>query len=403
MASKAIEFGLPKGAILFSADGYSYEFRENLGAAHHGQSLFLARRRTSEGHPRGKVLLKAIPDQSGPSGSRVRRARAKLLEEVRIAEHLDHPSILKVLGLHKVHGYWYAVLEHPTGTSLTDLLSMVAELGIWFTPEMTLYIGVQLANALDHAHTAKDAHGNPLNIVHRAVDPERIFFDWDGAVQISDFGAATSTLPGRLTSSVRRPQGDFFYASPESLLGGKVDARSDLFSLGLVMLELATGRCLLYPDATVDPERVAALSDRRQRRVKRAIRRATLAGLQPAVETAIWQAATFTQADVDESTRGLPQSLRVILGRLLAPAPAERYQSARELAGDINAWMGGVFTKADAVAELTALVAKSVPGSKREGMEVEAPTEERAKGNEATTAARLARGARLALTEGDSA
>ncbi|QSQ17167.1 protein kinase domain-containing protein [Myxococcus landrumensis] len=398
MASKAIEFGLPKGAILFSADGHSYEFRESLGPAHHGQSLFLARRRTLEGHPRGKVLLKAIPDQSGPSGSRVRRARTKLLEEVRIAEHLDHPGILKVLGLHKVHGYWYAVLEHPAGNALADMLSMVSELGVWFSPEMTLFIGAQLASALDHAHSAKDAAGVPLNIVHRAVDPDRIFFDWDGSVQLSDFGAATSTLPGRLTTSVRRPQGDFFYASPEALLGGKVDARSDLFSLGLVMLELSTGRCLLYPDAPVSPERVAALSERRQRRVKQAIRRATLAGLQPTVEAAIWQAATFTSADVDVLTRGLPQSLRVLLGRLLTPAPAERYQSARELAGDINAWMGGVFTKADAVAELTALVAKSVERRKPEGADAEFPDE-----GEVTTTARFASGERQSMTESDSA
>ncbi|WP_228556632.1 protein kinase [Myxococcus sp. AB025B] len=398
MASKAIEFGLPRGAILFSADGYSYEFLEHLGPAHHGQSLFLARRRTLEGHPRGKVLLKAIPDQSGPSGGRVRRARAKLLEEVRIAEHLDHPSILKVLGLHKVHGYWYAVLEHPAGNALADLLSMVSELGIWFTPEMTLFIGAQLAHALDHAHSATDEHGKPLNIVHRAVDPDRIFFDWDGSVQLADFGAATSTLPGRLTTSVRRPQGDVFYASPEALLGGKVDARSDLFSLGLVMLELSTGRCLLYPDAPVAPEKVAALSERSRRRIKRSIRRATLAGLQPTVETAIWQAATFTEADVDALTRGLPQSLRVLLGRLLTPAPAARYQSARELVGDIDAWMGGIFRKADAVAELTALVAKSVGGNKSEGMDTPLPDD-----SDATTTARLARGERLAVTEGESA
>ncbi|QSQ10746.1 serine/threonine-protein kinase [Myxococcus landrumensis] len=402
MAAKAIEFGLPKGAILFSADGYSYEFREHLGVAHHGASLFLARRRTPEGHPRGKVLLKAIPDQYGAAGNRVRRARRKLQEEVRIAERLDHPGILKVLGLHKIHGYWYAVLEHPSGTSLSELLTLVSEMGSWLSPELTLYIGSQLANALDHAHTATDEHGTPLNIVHRAVDPDRIFLDWDGAVQLSDFGAATSTVPGRLTSSGRRPHGDFFYASPEALLGGKVDARSDLFSVGLVLLELVSGRSLLYPDALVSPERVAALSERSRNRVTRSLKRASLAGMPPTVETAIWQSATFTQADVDVLTRGLPQSLRVLLGRLLSPAPTARYQSARELAGDISAWMGDVYTKADAVAELAALAEMSIKGSQRGREEGESLADERPRGSEATTTARRSRDAALTVANDDS-
>ncbi|MCP3103844.1 protein kinase [Myxococcus sp. K15C18031901] len=400
MAASAIEFGLPRGAILFSAGGFSYEFREDLGASHHGQSLFLARRRTPDGHPRGKVLLKAIPDQSAASGNRVRRARAKLDEEVRLAEQLDHPGILKVLGLHKVYGYWYAVLEHPAGTSLADLLTLVGERGTWFSPTLTLYIGMQVANALDHAHTAKDDHGKPLNIVHRAIDVDRIFVDWDGSAQLADFGLALCSLPGRITSSVRRPQGDFFYASPEALLGGKVDARSDLYSLGLVMLELATGKCLLYPDEPVTAEKGSALSERRRRRVTRAIRRATLAGMSPTVEDAIWRAATYTEADVDEMTRKLPQSLRVLLGRLLAPSPAARYQSAQELAGDIKAWMGGIFTKADAIAELSRIAAKSLVGRRLEMGEAEEQEEAGPASHEATTTARHLRTSPRASAKG---
>jgi len=236
----AIEFKLPRGAILFNDGTHAFEFREDLGEAHHGLKLFLARRRTLEGnHPRGKVLLKAVGLPSGREARSVYRARAKLEEQVRLAAHLEHPGILRVHGLHKAESAWYVITEHPVGHNLDDLLAIVSECDRWFSPFFTLYVGEQVASALEHAHGAKDSDGNPLGIVHRAIDLGHVFMDWKGKVQVSDFGLALSRLPGRVASTVRRPQGATFFASPEMLLGGRVDARSDLFALGLVMLVLA--------------------------------------------------------------------------------------------------------------------------------------------------------------------
>ncbi|QDE69826.1 protein kinase [Myxococcus xanthus] len=357
--SKAIEFKIPPGAILFSADGVGYEFREDLGPTHHGMSLFVARLRNSSGEPRGKVLLKAVPAPSEKEGGRVRRARAKLDEQVRLAASLSHPAILKVHGLHKVEGYWYVSAEHPSGNSLNELLTLVVECRRWFSPLFVMFVGSQVAAALEHAHTAKDASGRPLNIVHRAIDVAHIFMDWDGTVRLGDFGLALSNLPGRVASSVRGPRGDYFYSSPEMLLGGPVDARSDLFMLGVVLLEMATGKNLLFHPDAITPEVMGSLSVKRRRRVVQAIKRATLAGASPMVEDAIWRAATLTDADVDAMTEGLPQGLRVTLNRLLRVSPRERYQSAGELAADLAAWIGGTFTKADAAAELRARAAQA--------------------------------------------
>jgi serine/threonine protein kinase len=348
----AIEFPLPRGAILFSDGGFSYEFREDLGEAHHGLRLFVARKRTVEGHPRGKVLLKCVGLPSGPEWQRVDKARAKLEEQVRLATYLDHPGILRVHGLHKVEGTWYVVTDHPSGHSLDDYLSLVQECERWFSPFFALYVGAQVARALEHAHTRKDAHGRPLGIVHRAIDTGHIFMSWEGKVQVADFGVALSRLPGRVVSTVRRPQGDTYFASPEMLLTGRVDVRSDLFALGLVMLELTTGKNLLYTGNVIPEETKAALSDKKRQRVHRAIRRARLAGCDDAMEEIIWRVATYTPEDVDAETAGLPDTLRLPICRLLQRSPAARYQTAAELEQDLHRRLGETFGTKEAATEL---------------------------------------------------
>jgi serine/threonine protein kinase len=209
---------------------------------------------------------------------------------------------------------------------------------------------------LQYAHAAKGEQGRPLGIVHRAIDLAHVFVDWEGRVQVSDFGLALSTLPGRVVSTVRRPQGDTYFSSPEMLLGGKVDARSDLFALGLVMLEMSTGRNLLDTDLGVSHAAKAALSKRQLARVKRAIKRASLAGCDPTVEQTIWRAATYTQEDLEAITAGLPETLRLPLRKLLQRSPNARYQTAAELETDLRRWLAqGDFGKAQAAAELNEL------------------------------------------------
>ena len=354
----AIEFPLPKGAILFSdRDGVSYEFREDLGEAHHGLSLFLARRRVN-GYAQGKVLLKAVGQPiGGVQALRVLKARAKLEEQVRLTAPLIHPGIVQVHGLHKTDAAWYVITDHPAGQDLNDLMGLATELDRWFSPLFTLYVGAKVADVLQYAHAATGAQGRPLGIVHRAIDLSHIFMDWDGQVQVSDFGLALSTLPGRVVSTVRRPQGDSYFASPEMLLGLKVDARSDLFALGLVMLEISTGRNLLDTDLGVSDAAKSVLSKKQLARVKRAIKRARLAGCAPEVEQTIWRAATYTQEDLEAVTTGLPDMLRVPLRKLLQRSPAARYQTAAQLETDLRRWLGDSFGKGDAAAELKKLKA----------------------------------------------
>lgn len=223
-------FRIPIGAILFEMDGIQYEFREDLGEVQHGISHFVARQRIN-GRPKKRVMIKAVGHLSSPLITRMLRARAKLDEQVRLAKYLDHPGIQRVHGLKKAEGTWYVVAEYPSGNSLSTLINLVTECRHWYTPEFTMYIGARLADVLEYAHTVKDEQGRLLKIVHRAIDGEHVFLDWNGIVQVSDFGLSLSDLPGRTPSSAQRLFGDGFYSSPEMLLGKRVDERADLFSL----------------------------------------------------------------------------------------------------------------------------------------------------------------------------
>ncbi|WP_225413101.1 serine/threonine protein kinase [Stigmatella hybrida] len=365
----ATGFGIPRGAILFEADGVQYEFLEDLGEVQSEVRLFVGRRRIA-GRPKNKVLIKAVGLSGAPQMSRVMRARAKLDGQVRLAKYLDHPGIHRVHGLKKVEGTWYVIAEFPSGNSLSTLLNLVSECRHWYTPLFAMYIGARVADVLAYAHAAKDEQGRPLNIVHRAIDADHVFLDWDGAVRISDFGLALSTLPGRVPSTVRRLYGDGFYASPEVLLGKRAGAHMDLFSLGVLMLELATGKNLLYAPDEVTEEVKASLSPPQLRRVKRAIERAQLSGCSPLLEDAIWRVATYTEADVERLTASLSEGLRMTLRKLLHPVQGERYPTAAELVEDLRRWLGGLtFSPADAIAELNSVMdeaAKHLAGKELE-------------------------------------
>jgi eukaryotic-like serine/threonine-protein kinase len=353
----ATEFQIPTGAILFSEGGVSYEFRKDLGEANHGLNLFLARKRTAEG-PGGRVLLKAVGLPTGRDGARVVKARSRMEEEVRLATLLDHPGILRVFGMHKGEGAWYVITEHPEANPLVDLLTLVMEGDGYFSASFVLYLGAQVADVLHHAHTRTDESGRALGLVHRAINPETLFMDWLGGVKVADFGLALSTLPGRVVSTVQRPQGNAYYASPEMLMGFKPDARSDLFSLGLVMLELATGKSLLSPPEGVPEEVKATLSRSKRERVGRAVKRATKAGCPDEVESMIWRAATYTPEDLDGLTQDLPQPLKVPLCKLLQRSRAERFQTAGEVADALRGWLGSSFGARDAAAELATIAAE---------------------------------------------
>jgi serine/threonine protein kinase len=164
---------------------------------------------------------------------------AMFLDEARLAAMLHHPGIVQVFDIGEdEQGFWY-VMEYVRGRSAGQVLRQARQRGKPVPIECVVYIGQQMARALHYAHHRVTSKG-PLGLVHRDVSPGNVLLGFDGAVKLADFGVARAS--GRLAETVGGEfKGKYVYASPEQVRGERVDSRSDLFSLGLVLHELITG------------------------------------------------------------------------------------------------------------------------------------------------------------------
>jgi tetratricopeptide (TPR) repeat protein/tRNA A-37 threonylcarbamoyl transferase component Bud32 len=165
-----------------------------------------------------------------------------LRREARLCSRLDHPGIVKVLELGEHDGEVYLRMEHVDGASLERLLAGARGSRRRLPAGVACHVARELARALAHAHALRDDLGRPLGIVHRDVNPANIMITRAGAVKLLDFGIATAAehLRDRRTGS-GQVKGTFGYLSPEQADGRRVDGRSDLFALGVVLYEALTG------------------------------------------------------------------------------------------------------------------------------------------------------------------
>ncbi len=179
-----------------------------------------------------------------------------LLDEARIAAMIHHPNVVPILevGANDEHGH-YLVMDYVEGVSLWELLGTFGE------PEATRWricsrVILDALNGLDAAHTQTDDSGQPLGVVHRDISPQNILVSVDGIARVTDFGIAKAAAR-MSTTRAGQVKGKLAYMSPEQARGGKVDARTDVFALGIVMWESMTGRRLFRRDT--DSETYARL------------------------------------------------------------------------------------------------------------------------------------------------
>lgn len=163
------------------------------------------------------------------------------VDEARIAARLDHPNIVRTYEFGELDGQYYTVMEYLPGEDLRGILRRLSVTKQKMPLHVAVGIVMQLCAGLHCAHQLTDTVGRPLNLVHRDVNPANIIITYGGEVKIIDFGVAKTNSTATVTGTIK---GKIAYMPPEQILARGVDQRSDIFSAGVVLWELLTGRRL---------------------------------------------------------------------------------------------------------------------------------------------------------------
>jgi serine/threonine-protein kinase len=266
--------------------------------------LYLASSSGPKGFKRSLVIKKLLPDlASDPSFVEM------FLSEARIAGELNHPNIVHVHEVGEGEGDYFIVMEYVDGPNLRTLASAARKAGQPISPYLAAKVVSIACDGLGYAHELRDTEsGEPLRIVHRDMSPDNIIIARTGAVKVVDFGIAKVAWQHQRTAT-GIVKGKLAYMAPEQMAQQAVDHRADIYSLGVVLYELLSGR---RPHEAEDDI---------------GIMQAVLRG-EPAVPLA-------------DHCPDLPGELLDIVDKALAPAPADRYQSCSGLQSDLERFLHG--------------------------------------------------------------
>lgn len=178
------------------------------------------------------VAVKVLKQEFSENQNFVQKFRS----EAQAAAGLMHPNIVNVYDVGNDKGIYYFVMELVDGITLKKYIEKKSRL----TVKEAVSIGIQVAMGLDAAHKN--------SIVHRDIKPQNIMISKDGKVKVTDFGIAKAASSNTITSNV---MGSVHYTSPEQARGGYSDAKSDIYSLGVTLFEMVTGRVPFNGDTTV--------------------------------------------------------------------------------------------------------------------------------------------------------
>ncbi len=241
-----------------------------------------------------QVALKVLFSEYAEDQNFVERFR----REAQAAANLNHPNIVGIYDWGQEQGIYYIVMEYVKGRSMAEVLRSTGPLN----PDRAAEITAEVADALGAAHGA--------GLVHRDVKLGNILVSDDGIVKVADFGIARG-LAGSTSDNLTRVDsvvGTATYFSPEQAQGKTLDGRSDLYSLGVVLYEMVTGK----PPFTADTPMAVALEHVRERPVP-----------------------------PNQNGANIAASLEAIILKLLAKNPSRRYPTAGDLAADLRLYRAG--------------------------------------------------------------
>jgi hypothetical protein len=212
-----------------------YEILARLAVGGMGETL-LAQLHGAAGVTKRVVIKKLLP-QAGADPAAVEA----FIQEARISTTLSHGNIAHVFDFGEIDGQHYLAMEYVHGCSLQKVAQRAREkLGPGLPLPVATYIVIELLKALHYAHTRTRPDGRPLSLVHRDVSPQNVLVSFEGEVKLVDFGVAKASI-GHVRTEPGQVKGKYRYLSPEQAQGQSLDARSDIFSAGIVLYELLTG------------------------------------------------------------------------------------------------------------------------------------------------------------------
>lgn len=228
------------------------------------------------------------------------------LDEAKVALPLNHTNIVQTFDLGRADDTYFIVMEYVEGTDLESIIESLGQRDAQLDPAEAAFIGLEVCKGLVHAHEQTNAEGEPLDIVHRDISPPNILVSRDGEVKITDFGLAKARTQVDLTDP-GVVKGKFGYLSPEAADGEEVDARTDLFAVGIILWEMLTGERLFLGENDYET-------------------------LEQVRKTEIPTFEATGRIDV-------PESLAQIVYRALERQPNQRYQTAQSMGRDLAGFL----------------------------------------------------------------
>ena len=315
-----------------------YELLRRVGVGGMAE-VFLAKAPSIQGQPR-LVAIKRMHPQLGND----RAAVEMLVQEAKLCLRFDHPAIAPTFELGHQDGIWYFVMEYVDGIDLGALAQIVDGLGERLDPVAVAFVVAAMARGLDHAHNLAAEDGTPLGIIHRDVSPHNVLIGQRGEVKLIDFGVAK--VAARVEQTMAGViKGKYAYMSPEQAAAEPLDARSDVFSLGICLWELLTSEPLFRLKNATSPF---------------AVLHAVREGPIPSVA---------------ERVPSMPEALVLLTARCLDRDRQLRPQTAAEVADALEAWLAATAPQFGAL-ELAGLVAgllAAAPAGARSPADVATP------------------------------
>jgi serine/threonine protein kinase len=249
------------------------------------------------------------------------------LRELAVTASLEHQNVVEVLDAGQAGADLYLVMEFVEGPSLAEMLEVLRQNGRVLPVELAVGIATHVAHGLAHAHERAMPDGTPLGIVHRDVAPENVLLGLDGVPKLVDFGLAK--LSGHSLTQPGVVRGRPRCLSPEQARGDKVDARSDVFSLGAMLFEMVSGYSL-YPN-----EQMATL---------------------------LWKVAAGEYEPIARRMPGADPDLVDVISQCIAIDPERRFPSMRQLIRKLDNFRAarGLPLSSRAIAQVVAAVWPSV-------------------------------------------